>query len=53
MFNSFTRREFLRTTGVAGAATFAGLHSAKAFGFDDSVKKLQLQASVQILSASL
>ena len=42
MFNSFTRREFLRTTGVAGAATFAGLHSAKAFGFDDPAKKITI-----------
>lgn len=42
MNNSFSRRAFLKTTGTAGAATIAGLHSNYIFGINNSAKQIKI-----------
>ncbi len=42
MNNSITRRTFLKTTGTAGAATVAGVHSNYIFGLNSSVKRITI-----------
>jgi len=42
MKNAVTRRDFLKTTGLAGAATMSGLQTANAFGFNIPAKQITI-----------